>query len=132
MIIDKELEFSNAQAVTVTAHSTNIIDTGVAGEAIGRELWFRCKVATLFAGTGAKLVVTLTTDSVVAFSSAKTLYTSSLILVATLVKGYQIARFKLPLDAERYLRVTYTVSIADFTAGAFDCELLPAIQTNDL
>lgn len=134
MIIDKELELSDAQAFTTVAEhvSTNVIDQGAEGDAIGRELWFRCKVATAFtSGGSATLVVLLETDGDSAFGSAKQLWISSTIAVATLVKGYNIARIKLPIGTERYIRATYTVAVAAMTAGALDCDLVPALQTNN-
>ena len=48
MIIDAELMFSNKQAVTATAASTNEIDLGAAGDAIGQELTIHVIVDTAF------------------------------------------------------------------------------------
>jgi len=131
MIIDKELELSDAQAVTATADSTNTIDQGAEGDAVGRELWFRVKVATACTSGGSgTLVVTLVTDGDSAFGSPKTLFTSASIAVATLIKGYVVCRVKLPIGSERYIKAIYTVSTADFTAGAFDADLVPSLQLN--
>ncbi|MCK5602583.1 hypothetical protein KAR91_11955 [Candidatus Pacearchaeota archaeon] len=90
------------------------------------------QVPTAFtSGGSATLVVKLETDGDEAFGSAKNLWTSATIAVATLVAGYRIVAMRLPEGCERYLRATYTIATADMTAGALDAFLTEAPQAND-
>jgi hypothetical protein len=121
MLLDAQLLFSDLQALTATANSTNVIDTLAARDiAAGEDLYVVCVVTTTTVSAGSStLTITLETDDNVSFSSATTLYTTSAIAKATLVAGYRALSFKLPRYTERYLRLVYTVATADFTAGKF-------------
>ena len=140
MFLDKQNEFSDAQAVTVTALSTNVIDTlpmtsnpnvvqslATAG-GIGPYVMFA--VSTTFTAAGAAtLTITIESDSTANLATSPTVHwTSSAIAVATLVAGYQ---FFVPLPiglVERYLGVRYTVATGPFTAGAIDAAIVRDIQ----
>lgn len=129
MIIDKELMFSDAQAVTSTAASTNIIDLGVdrdLGDMAGKNLTLVVKTgADAFASTGSStLTIALQTDSTSAFSSATALWTSASIAKASLTADTVVAKIPVPRTTERYLRLNYTVGTADFTAGALTSALV--------
>ncbi len=126
MIIDKQLEFSDAQAITATAPSTNIIDTQVAGQAY-EALWFVAQVATTMTG-GTSVTVDLQTDDAAAFAAPKTLYSSGAVPVASLTAGAQLAKVRVPPGCKRYLRVNYTVAGGPFTAGAVDAFLVMDAQ----
>jgi len=133
MIIDKQLEFSDAQALTATAESTNKLDTTVLGDAIN-ELRLVIQVSTTLdsAGDAATLDVTLQTDTVENFASPTTIATIAQIAEATLVAGYRICNIRLPAEvAERYLRVYYTVGTENFTSGNVDAFLTMDAQTNE-
>jgi outer membrane cobalamin receptor len=121
MLLDAQLLFSDLQAVTATANSTNLIDTLAARDiAAGEDLYVTCVVTTTTVSAGSTtLTITLETDDNSSFSSATTLYTTSAIPKATLVAGYRALAFKLPRYTERYLRLVYTVAVADFSAGKF-------------
>lgn len=120
MLIDKENLFSNAQALTATAASTNLIDLGAANRDIGKaNIRFRAQVDTTFlSGGSSTLTLALQTDSTSSFGSATALYTSPAIAKASLVAGYVAVDIAVPRGVKRYLRVNYTVGTADFTAGA--------------
>lgn len=121
MIIDKDLQVADAQAVTVSAASTSFIDLGVKGDALGNELYFVALVDTSFTtGDSAVLAVSLQCDDNSSFSSAKTLVSTATIAAATLVAGYKALVVKVPVGCERYVRAYWTVTVGSMTAGKID------------
>jgi predicted GNAT superfamily acetyltransferase len=133
MILDKQLIFSDAQAVTTAAEtaSTNIIDMLAAGDAY-ESMFLLIQVETAVAATAGAANVTfkLQTDDNSSFSSPTTLWASSAIAKGTLVDKYVVAKLRVPMGVERYLRVTYTPDTNDLTAGKFDAMLVYDVQTN--
>ena len=118
MIIDKDLQIADAQAVTVSAASESHLDLGVKGDALGHELYFVALVDTAFTAAGeATLVVALECDEDSAFGSVKTLVATSAIPVASLVAGYKALVVKVPLGCERYVRGYFTVATGPMTAN---------------
>jgi len=136
MIFDMQSLFSDAQAITVTAVSTNVLDTGVSREmGRGTQIPLLAQVVTTFtAGGAATLTVAFQVDSDVAFGSAQTLYTSAAIAVATLVAGYRVLLDRVPehtaakADA-RYWRFNYTVATGPMTAGALTAGIVMGRQS---
>lgn len=135
MFIDKQNLFSEDQAVTVTAVSTNVIDLG-ANESEIQALFEKglvkvaAQVTTAFAG-GTSMSVALQTDSDEAFGTVETLHTSAAIATATLVQGYQYRIGGLPLGIKRYLRLNYTV-VGTMSAGKIHAGLVLDTQSNGL
>lgn len=145
MIFDQQSIFSDAQALTATAASTNVLDiTGAVGTPphaaaaldvdVGRA---DCRIGftidETFVSAGAStLSIALQVDTAAAFGSATALWTSSAIAKATLVKGYMFEELViLPRGiTERYLRLYYTVGTADFTAGKITAGFVWGQQTN--
>jgi hypothetical protein len=130
-LIDKQTEFSDAQAVTATAISTNVYDN-FAGNAAnqntlrdvsggGAYLVIGC-VETVTAVGAATVTITLESDSDAALVTSPTVhYTSPAIPKATLVAGYRVAVIPLPVgEYERFMGVRYTVATGPLTAGKFD------------
>lgn len=128
MIFDKQSMFSDAQAITATAASTNVIDLGVAGtpqhakKAItqdvgrGRQIPIRAQVVENF-NTLTSLTIAIQVDNDVAFGSPKTLV-SVVVPRASLVAGYVLPVQYIPLGAdERYMRMLYTVTGTAPTTG---------------
>lgn len=116
--------FSDDQAVTVTAPSTNIMDQLAAGNAVGREVTLDVRVKTTFtAGGSATMTIALETDNNASFSSAVVLWQATTVAVAALTAGKKW-RVKVPIGAERYLRMNYTVATGPMTAGAIDAALV--------
>jgi hypothetical protein len=129
MIFSAQDEFSNKQAVTASAASTNYIDllaTGTpygAAAALNRDLGkgklipLFIQVTTAFA-TLTSLKVAVQTDDNTSFSSATTVLETEAIPVASLVAGYQFNIQNIPLaTTERYVRLYYTVAGSSATAG---------------
>jgi hypothetical protein len=105
MFVDSQLMFSDAQALTTTAVSTNIIDLSTdrnigKGEPMAIVLTFGVNSG----GTSPTLQVVLQTDNDVAFGSLTTIASSAVVLDA--VAGDSIV---LPIGYtnERYLRLSY-------------------------
>lgn len=133
MIIDRLNQFSDAQAVTVSAASTNVVDLGAAGKVEAKPFYLHIKVPTTVTADGAATVTfALQTDDNESFSSATALWTSAAIGKASLVAGYEVIRLALNgLALKQYLRVYYTVATGPLTAGAFDAFLSFDGDTNE-
>jgi len=114
MILDADLLFSNKQAVTTTATSTNEIDLGVAGDAIGQELTIHVVVDTAFA-TLTSLTVSLETST--DGSTWTTVLSGPAVPRASLTKGANIFCVRVPQGLSRYVRMKYTVGGSNATAG---------------
>lgn len=141
MIFDAQTRFSNAQAVTASAASTNVIDLMAAGipygndVALSRDLGIfdiplRIQVTTAFA-TLTSLKVAVQTDDNSSFSSATTVLETEAIAAAALVAGYQFNIDKFPLKtSERYVRLYFTVAGSDATAGKITAGVVAANEQN--
>jgi hypothetical protein len=134
MILSNQDIFSDAQAITATAASTNIIDLQQGRNAVrcscragpdvakgGVEIPLDVRVVTTFATlTSLAVSVEIAADGDAAFGSPTTIASSAAIPAATLVAGYQFpfpARIPEGVNA-RYVRLKYTVAGSNATAGA--------------
>ncbi|ECO8538853.1 hypothetical protein FXR31_24590 [Salmonella enterica] len=123
MILDKLLMFSEAQAVTASAASTDVIDLGhIDGTrrdiGVGYPLEFWANVNTTATADGAAtLNVQLQTSP--DNSTWTTLYDSGTLALAALTDGKRLFSAKVPAGVQRYLRVNYVVGTGPLTAGAF-------------
>jgi hypothetical protein len=135
MYVDAFNEFSDGQAVTATAISTNVIDLGPVGSNVlrdigaGEEVWLvvRTIVAATDTSSDATLAVSLESDSVVGLDSSATVHftTGALAFAAFSVAGTTLVAVRLPIgNYERYLGVRYTVASGPLTAGNFDAFLV--------
>jgi hypothetical protein len=121
MLLDAQLLFSDGQAVTTTANSTNVIDL-LSNRDIGagEDLWLVVVVTEAATAAGAATVTfTMETDDNISFSSATTIYTSPAIAKTALTLGARAIGVKVPRYTERYLRLAYTVATGPLTAGKF-------------
>lgn len=132
MILDTQNLFSDSQAVTVTADSSNVIDLGVAGRDItpGGEIDLIVDVVQAFTAAGAAtLQIQLLTSDTSDFSANNvTLFDTGAIAKATLVAGYQPKIGKLNGPTKRYLKLVFTVATGPFTAGKVTSGLLMGLQ----
>lgn len=143
MIISMIDLFSDHQAITVDAASTNIIDllaTGIIlGDAAGivRDVGkgtpvpLLVQVTEAFA-TNTSVEVRVEVDDNSSFSSAKIVARSGAIPVASLVVGYKFAGLDwVPIGTnERYMRLYYDNAGSDATAGKIYAGIIAGHQTN--
>ena len=123
MLLDSQLQFSAAQAVTAAAGSTNTIDTNVAGGrdlGTGEPLYIVASVITTLTdgGSNAGTVVALEGDSTTTFTpdGTENLFTFAQAAVAGTIKIARLQPGSAPL-AYRYLRLKFTPTTADLTGG---------------
>lgn len=123
MILDKLLMFSEAQAVTASAASTDVIDLAPIdgtrrdiGVGYPLEFWANVNNTATAAGA-ATLNVQLQTSP--DNSTWTTLYDSGTLALAALTAGKRLFSAKVPAGVQRYLRVNYVVGTGPLTAGAF-------------
>jgi hypothetical protein len=152
MILDRTLLLSDAQAITVTAVSSNVIDAGAAGTAFGHAAALRRNLAIgaaipflvqvvqdFTAGGAATLAIALQTADDEAFSSPVTVYTTPAIALADLKAGQRLfISDYLPKGVngkgitKRYWRLNYTVATGPMTAGKITAGVVAAVQTDPL
>lgn len=123
MILDKQNLFSDDQAVTVTADSTNVIDLGIAGLGKGEPVRLLAQVTTTFDG-GTSIQASLVTSDSSTFSGATTLVETAAIAEASLLAGYEfgLGGF-MPEEIKRYNKLVYTV-VGTMTAGTITAGFL--------
>ena len=111
-MLDNTLIFSDAQAVTTTAASTNVVQTN--GGDVPNRLFVVLRVEEDFASCTSVTPSMETADSS-AFSSPETIAILPTYAVAALKAG-TLAIFALPLGMKKFCRMKYTVS-GTATAG---------------
>lgn len=109
MFIDRQNLVSDAQALTVTAASTDFIDLGQERRlGIGEPMCVVISADVALAGTTPTFVATLQSDDNTSFSSA-----ASLAVSPTFSSFAAGAKYVLPIPpgiaTERYIRVNYTL-----------------------
>lgn len=130
MIIDKLLQFSDAQAVTATAASTDYIDFGLPRNlGVGEELYIFVLVTTAMTDSGSDSTVTVSVecDSTSTFTpdTTKTLFTFPAVSPAGTIKYARISPDDIDL---RYCQLKYTVSGGNLSTGSFTAGIVKDIQ----
>lgn len=126
MLPDKENQFSDAQAVTATAVSTNVVDFGTSkgDPAFGTPKPLVVQVVQAFAGA-TSVAVEFETSDTENFASAKTLASSGAVVAADLKAGYKFSMNVLPKGCKRYNRLKYVV-VGTATAGKITAGIVAA------
>jgi hypothetical protein len=143
MILDNTVIFSDSQAITATAGSTNVIDIGAAGTvygaaaAVNRDIGKATDIPIFITvmeafNTLTSLTLSLETDDNAAFSSPVTVASGPAIPLASLTLGATInwpARLPEGVN-ERYVRLKYTVGGSNPTLGKITAAVVAGKQTN--
>lgn len=142
MIFSAQQLFSNAQAVTIAAVSTNVIDTGVSrtpknGKAAlnkdigkGTKIPLSAQVVTAFTTAAGMTDLTIAIETG-ATTALGTVIASQTIPIASLVAGKQINLDVLPNGVTlRYLGLRYTPVGGAANAGAITAGITMGNQTN--
>jgi hypothetical protein len=136
MILDAQAMFSEAQAITSTANSTNVYDLAVARDiGAGTVPYLVLQVDTAFTASGsATLDIQFVASAATGLTSPTVIWDSGAIGKATLVAGYrlQIPVPRLPSGVAplRYLGLIYTVATGPMTAGAITAAIAQGGQDN--
>ena len=137
MILDNQTLFSNAQAITADAGSTNQIDLSPLGASIIRDIGPGSQVPLFIQVVEAfndltSLTVSVQVDNDRSFGSPTTVVSTAAIPLASLVAGYKFNLDFVPrLTNERYMRVYYDVTGTAPTTGKITAGIsLSGPQTN--
>ena len=130
MIIDKLLQVSDAQAVTASAASTDVIDFGQANpnSGINQNTSLAITVDETATAAGAATVTFSVQDSADNSSFADVAVTAAT-GKAALPAGAQVL-IPMPVVHRRYVRAYYTVATGPLTAGKFSAQIVTGVQAN--
>ena len=128
-IRDSLIILSEEQALTATADSEDVIDLGAGYDAWGavvaapelgegRPLWLNVMVSKTLASAGKAATLTVKFMTGTADTCTTTVFSTAALAEAVLVAGYCIASVPLPMGLNRYIKLTYTVGVENFTSGA--------------
>lgn len=138
MIFDQTTLLSDAQEITASAASTNVIDLAPIASNIVRDIGkgvqipLRIQVVEDFDAAGAAtLTVSLEVDSVENFASPKTVWSSPAMALADLVAGKVVVPEYITRGTdERYMRLYYAVATGPMTAGKIVAGVTMGNQSN--
>lgn len=131
MLIDAQNLYSDAQAVTASAASTNIIDHDISRNlGVGQELYLVvvCDVAMTDASSDSTVAVTLESDNDSAFGSVDDTQTIGTFAALSAVGARLVAKLSPDLVDSRYSRVYYTVANGNLSTGSFTAFLTTSID----
>ena len=135
MIFDQQTLLSDAQAITATAASTNVIDLGPIKAGIvrdigkGKPIPLRIQVVETFNNL-TSLAIALQVDDSAAFGSPKTVWSQTPVL-ADLKAGYVVVHeFITRGTDEQFMRLYYTVTGTAPTLGKITAGVTMGNQSN--
>lgn len=134
MMLDQQTLFSEAQAITTTAQSTNDIDLGANSYSYGnsgvRRAKILCQVVTTFGAASGTPTLTVTVRTGASSRPSTIVLSTDAIAMATLVAGYQFTiDVLIPEKRSRYIDLNYTASAA-FNAGKITAALVADTHTH--
>jgi len=110
-VLDVNLQFSNSQALTVDADSTNYYDATTDRDiGVGEPMAVVVYAESAFGGTTPTIAVSIETDDNTSFSSGTVLTTSQAYTPATLTAAADKIVIPLPMNNERYIQLNYDMS----------------------
>lgn len=122
MIQDAQLTYSQDQAVTAAAASTNVLDHGaIRNLGVGRRMFIVivCTLAMTDSGSDSTLAVTIETDDAAAFGSATTTRTLGTFAAASPAGTRIVAALAAGDINEQFSRLKYTPANGNLTTGSF-------------
>lgn len=130
MYVDAQLLFSDAQAVTAAAGSTNTIDFGAVRDmGVGQDLYVVviCDVAMTDGSSDSTLAVALETDSTTTITpdATRTLFTFAALTAAGTVKIAKLGADDINLQ---YARLLYTPANGNLSTGSFTAFITANVQ----
>lgn len=136
MIMDQQSLFSDAQAVTVTANSSNVIDTIPSGGpntktgiGDGQDITLFAEVLSAFAGGTSLDIKLVSADTADLATNPITHFDSGAIVLASLTAKARLVALDLPYGKyRRYVGLVYTV-VGTMTAGTITAGLVEDLQT---
>jgi hypothetical protein len=136
MILDQQSMFSDSQAITVTANSSNVIDTMPsggpnvkAGIGDGQGATLFAQVVTAFAGGTSLQIQLVSADDAALSTNPIVHYDTGAIALAALVAKARLIAVDLPYGKyRRYLGLKYTV-VGTMSAGTLLAALVEDLQT---
>lgn len=134
MILDAQAQFSDAQAITASAVSTNAYDLRAASLDIGMGenvyLVVNCDVAMTDGSNDSTVAVTLVTDDNSSLSSPTAVQTIGTFAALSAIGTRLVAKLQPGMTLERYIGVNYTVANGNLTTGSFSAYLVKDIGSN--
>lgn len=124
MLLDSQHVFSDGQAITATANSTNVIDLGAAKPGPGNSLRLKAHVTQAF-NTLTSLDFVLKTDTDEGMATAIKTHQTVNVALAGLALGKVIDLGEIPDGAQRYARMTYTVNGSNPSTGKLTVFVAP-------
>jgi hypothetical protein len=138
MIMDQQSLFSDSQAITATANSSNVIDTlpsggpnTKSGIGDGQDISLFAQVGSVNFATLTSLTIALVSaDDAALTTNVITHYTTGAILLAALTAKARLIGIDMPYGKyRRYVGLIYTVGGSSATAGSITAGLVEDLQT---
>jgi hypothetical protein len=120
MLLDKQLELSNAQAITGTVVSTNTIDLTIQqnGVAAGKAMAILLAIGTVSNGTVAP-VISVQTDNLDTFGSPTVIQSRTLATTDLVAGRYYYIALNPEYNVERFLRLSIVAGASNFLLDAY-------------
>jgi hypothetical protein len=132
MILDSQALFSDSQAITVTANSSNVIDnlaTSTVPGTPGSPISVFAQVMQAFSGGTSLQISVVSADDAALTTNAVTHFTTAVIPVASLTAGlFALATRLPPQKMRKYLGLKYTV-VGTMSAGTILAAVVDDLQT---
>ncbi len=131
MFVDAQNLFSDAQAVTSDAASTNLIDLkAIRDMGTGHDVYIvvLVDVAMTDGSSNSTCAVTIETDDADTFGSATTVQTVGTFAATSAAGTVLVAKLQPSSSWERYIRLKYTMTNGDLSAGSFTAFLTTNIH----
>ncbi|WP_250533977.1 Bbp16 family capsid cement protein [Caballeronia sp. AZ10_KS36] len=136
MILDQQNLFSDAQAITGSANSSNVIDTlpvttpnTKSGIGDGQDISLFAQVGAAFAGGTSLQIQLVSADDAALTTNATVHYDTGALALAGLTARARLVSVDLPFGKyRRYVGLKYTV-VGTMTAGTITAGLVEDVQT---